>query len=137
MQTLKQVAKAHRYAAMQPAAITERQALDAAIDLVTPAYTQGPWEHLGRGDIITRHAPTCSNDGLTDVASVYLTSDETCRANATLIAQAPAILIALQALHAVCLGMDAENQMERPTEAEYQAAMTVAAVAIAQATGAA
>ena len=31
MQTLKQVAKAHRFAVMQPAAITERQALDAAI----------------------------------------------------------------------------------------------------------
>ena len=31
MQTLKQVAKAHRFAVMQPQPITERQALDAAI----------------------------------------------------------------------------------------------------------
>ena len=106
---------------------TERQALDAAINA---AHTPGPWEHLGRGDIVTRHAPTCSNDGLTDIASVYLTSDDTCVANARLIAQAPAILIALQNLHAVCLGMDLDNQQERPTEAQYQAAMATAAAAL-------
>ena len=46
------------------------------------------------------------------------------------LAHTPAILIALQTLHTVCLAMDLENQMERPTEAEYQAAMAQAAAAI-------
>ncbi len=37
---------------------------------------------------------------------------------------------ALRELHRVCTGMDLENQMARPTEAEYQAAMRKAAKAI-------
>lgn len=45
-------------------------------------------------------------------------------------ANAPSLLPALRQLHAVCLGMDLENQMERPTEDEYQAAMAAAAAAL-------
>lgn len=36
-------------------------------------------------------------------------------------------LAALRELHSVCLCMDAEDEMQRPTEAEYQAAMAAAA----------
>ncbi len=35
-------------------------------------------------------------------------------------------LAALRELHSVCLAMDAEDEMRRPTEAEYQAAMAAA-----------
>ena len=52
-------------------------------------------------------------------------------------AAAPDLLHALQRLHAVCVAMDLDNQQERPTEDEYQAAMALAAAAIAKATGAA
>jgi hypothetical protein len=38
---------------------------------------------------------------------------------------------ALRQLHSVCLGMDLENQMQRPTEDEYQEAMAAAAVVVA------
>ena len=50
-------------------------------------------------------------------------------------AASPDLLAALRELHRVCLGMDLENQMERPTEAEYQAAMAGAAAALAKADG--
>ena len=87
MQTLKQVAKAARFAAMQPAAIAERHA----------------------------------------VASIRVTRRKA----------APTTAEALQTLHAVCLAMDLEDQMTRPTDAEYQVAMAQAAAALAAATGAA
>ena len=118
------------------------------------AHTAAPWEHLGRGDIVSRHAPTCSNDGLTDIATVYLTSnEELSHANARLIAAAPDLLQALQTLYVVSLAMDLDNscarqscrassaiadlpkQMQRPTEAEYQAAIAQAAAAITNAMG--
>lgn len=57
--------------------------------------------------------------------------------DARLMAAAPDLLQTLQTLHAVCLAMDLEDQMTRPTEAEYQAAMAQAAAAITSATGAA
>lgn len=37
---------------------------------------------------------------------------------------------ALRELHSVCLAMDAEDEMRRPTEGEYQAAMAAAAAAL-------
>lgn len=40
-------------------------------------------------------------------------------------------LSALQTLHRVCLGMDLERQDDRPTEEEYQAAMTAAGQVLA------
>lgn len=43
-------------------------------------------------------------------------------------------LPALRTLHDVCVRMELEQEAERPTEAEYQAAMKVAAALIAQAT---
>jgi hypothetical protein len=42
----------------------------------------------------------------------------------------PAVLAALKFLHQVCLAQDAENQMERPTEEEYQSAMAMASSAL-------
>ena len=39
---------------------------------------------------------------------------------------------ALRELHSVCIQMDAEDQMQRPTETEYQAAMAAAAAALAR-----
>lgn len=39
---------------------------------------------------------------------------------------------ALRELHSVCLAMDAEDEMKRPTEGEYQAAMAAAAAALAR-----
>jgi hypothetical protein len=91
MQRLSQVAKAHRFAVMQPAAV------DARND--------------------ERHA----------VASIRVARPKA----------VPTPAQALQTLYAVCLGMDLENRMLRPTEADYQAAMAQAGAAIAQATGAA
>jgi hypothetical protein len=46
-------------------------------------------------------------------------------------------LAALRALHDVCTSMELEHEAKRPTEAEYQAAMTVAGALIAKATGSA
>ncbi len=39
---------------------------------------------------------------------------------------------ALRELHSICLAMDAEDEMKRPTEHEYQAAMAAAAAALAR-----
>lgn len=59
-------------------------------------HTPGPWIHLGLGDIVSKSAPTCSADGYTDVAAVYVTGDDTYNANANLIAAAPELLQVLQ-----------------------------------------
>ena len=45
------------------------------------------------------------------------------------------VLQALVKLRDVCVAMDAENQMERPTEAEYQSALSVANAAIVASKG--
>jgi hypothetical protein len=63
---------------------------------MTHQHTPGPWIHLGQGDIVSQSAPTCSADGYTDVAAVYVTSDDTSSANADLIAAAPDLLEALK-----------------------------------------
>ena len=63
---------------------------------MTQQHTPGPWIHLGQGDIVSKSAPTCSADGYTDVAAVYVTSDDLARANANLIAAAPELLASLQ-----------------------------------------
>lgn len=70
--------------------------------------------------------------------SVSQGSDEQTNANARLIAAAPELLEALQALHAICRDCDLEEgQQERPTEEQYVAAMERAEAAIAAATGSA
>jgi len=46
--------------------------------------------------------------------------------------QANRLAAALRELHSVCLAMDAEDEMKRPTEHEYQAAMAAAAAALAR-----
>ena len=46
--------------------------------------------------------------------------------------QANRLAAALRELHSVCLAMDAEDEMQRPTEHEYQAAMAAAAAALAR-----
>lgn len=47
--------------------------------------------------------------------------------------RAARLLAALRQLHDVCIGMDLENQTERPTEEQYQAAMAAAKKAIDEA----
>jgi len=49
---------------------------------------------------------------------------------------APETLEALRELLEVCIGMDAEQQGERPTEDRYQAAVAAAADSLAKAKGA-
>lgn len=46
------------------------------------------------------------------------------------LSAAPRAMAALAELHRVCLAMDLERQAERPSEDEYQAAMTKAAAAL-------
>lgn len=46
--------------------------------------------------------------------------------------QANRLASALRELHSICLAMDAEDEMKRPTEAEYQHAMAAAAAALAR-----
>lgn len=53
------------------------------------------------------------------------------------VQQAPVLLQALQTLMRVCQRMDLEHQAERPSEAEYQAAIKAAQEAIADLEGAA
>jgi hypothetical protein len=54
---------------------------------------------------------------------------------AKLIAAAPELLVALQALHVICRDCDAENDNEPPSEEQYCAAMDAAEAVIAKATG--
>lgn len=49
------------------------------------------------------------------------------------MSEAVKLLAALRRLVDVCDAMDAENQMQRPTEEEYQAAMAAAKLALAEA----
>lgn len=49
---------------------------------------------------------------------------------AELLVRTPALCAALLKLYQVCEAMDAENQDERPTEDEYQAAMRDAAAVL-------
>ncbi len=61
-------------------------------------HTSGPWMHLSQGDIVSKSAPTCSADGYTDVAAVYMTSNDAGSANAKLIAAAPDLLATLKSI---------------------------------------
>lgn len=54
----------------------------------------------------------------------------TSEGHARLMAAAPDLLVALRELHRVCQGMDHPDQMQRPEEDEYLAAMSDAAVAL-------
>lgn len=58
-------------------------------------HTPGPWIDLGQGDIVTKSLPNCDADGCTDIAAVYITTNESGNANARLIAAAPELLEAL------------------------------------------
>lgn len=112
------------------------------------AHTPGPWTKSNRLEgpfwhIYSDHTvggEKCKQ-GKQAVAAVYGEGKrgakayaEMFEANARLIATAPALLGALLKLHRVCVAMDLKNQMERPTEEEYQAAIAGAAAAITSAT---
>lgn len=96
------------------------------------AHTPGPWIKTAE-----RSISAADNTRIANVVRMEGVEFYEAEANARLIAATPDLLQSLRELHAVCLGMDLENQMERPTEAEYQAAIAQAAAAIASATGAA
>lgn len=63
-----------------------------------PNHTPGPWEHTGQGDIVGKE-DNGFGPGYVDVCSVYLrTVRGRTNANIRLIASAPELLGALQAL---------------------------------------
>lgn len=68
------------------------------------------------------------------IASTFETTSprniERNEANALLIAASPTLLAALRELHRVCVGMDHPDQMQRPEEEEYLAAVAGAAAAL-------
>ena len=61
-------------------------------------HTPGPWISLGQGDIVTKSVPTCDAEGYTDIAAVYVIANDSGAANARLIAAAPELLEALEAV---------------------------------------
>ena len=97
-------------------------------------HTPGPWSLVLLQDRSIKHLVPVDKDRVSLLTIIHEADTPYAAvlrdADAKLIALAPAILIALQTLHTICLGMDLENQQARPTEAAYQAAMATAAAAL-------
>jgi hypothetical protein len=113
---------------------------------MSAAHTPGPWKwwtscsfrRLGSeatghdGDVL--HAVIQRSDGHPDV---HLPNGGVDGPDARLIAAAPELYEALLNLHRICLAMDLADQMQRPTEGEYQRALAASGAAIAKALGSA
>jgi len=84
-------------------------------------HTPEPWIYIGNGDIVARSENYCG--GEKDIASVFLTVNDEDEANARLIAAAPDLLEALQAIMAGVAGCERQPHWE------------AARAAIAKATG--
>lgn len=91
---------------------------------MTAAHTPGPWKVGNPTGFVNQIGIEPA------IGCAYGAGDEVL-ANARLIAVAPDLLQVLRELHRVCLDMDLEIQTDRPTEAEYQAAMAAAASVLA------
>lgn len=90
-------------------------------------HTQGPWSYIGNGDVVAKSDKYCG--GEKDIASVFLTVNDEDEANARLIAAAPELLEALQAIVKSLVDQDDEGMIEHAQQ------MIDARVAIAKATG--
>jgi len=90
-------------------------------------HTQGPWSYIGNGDVVAKSEKYCG--GEKDIASVFLTVNDEDEANARLIAAAPELLEALQAIVKSLVDQDDEGMIEHAQQ------MIDARVAIAKATG--
>jgi hypothetical protein len=103
-------------------------------------HTPGPWQFQANS---TDTALLIEGDVLVASMSWHSSSRQRhplrseSQANARLIAAAPELLAALQALHRMCRDCDLETQAQRPTEQQYNDAMDAAEAAIAKAAGAA
>jgi hypothetical protein len=95
-------------------------------------HTPGPWLWQHWPDDVD---PVAEASTLGTIATLQATDEG--QANARLIAAAPELLAALQALHANMHAQNLDNEMERTTEASYQKAMRDAAAAVAKAVGSA
>jgi hypothetical protein len=99
------------------------------------AHTPGPWHasSSGEGQPLNRIGYAMRGVGggydsrCIALLSVSERDDEVVSANARLMAAAPELLANLKKLLAVCVAMDAEQDNERPDEADYQAAIVSAA----------
>ena len=90
-----------------------------------PNHTPGPWEHTGQGDIVGKE-DNGFGLGYVDVCSVYLrTVRGRTNANARLIAAAPELLEALQAVD-VLFGHLATDSTQRIWIANARAAIAKA-----------
>lgn len=104
----------------------------------TAKHTPGPWtmdDHQA-GDCYAYVIPG-SGSILGTICRVDISWDSYGQsiADARLIAAAPDLLEALQALFANMLAQDLANEAKRPTEGEFIACMAAANAAIAKATG--
>lgn len=96
----------------------------AAADDITPMALRTEAEVRLRAGQITEHkARSIIREGRPDPLAT-LAVRQTLQANS--------LAAALRELHSVCLAMDAEDEQQRPTEAEYQAAMQAAERALAR-----
>lgn len=104
----------------------------------TAKHTPGPWAMDDRqaGDCYAYVLPE-SGGILSKICRVDISGDSYGQsiADARLIAAAPDLLEALQALFANMLAQDLANEAKRPTEGEFIACMVAANAAIAKATG--
>ena len=89
---------------------------------MSAAHTPGPWSVFT--DVNGLHYVSAGKKCIHEFSGAVKIDD------ARLIAASPDLPKALRELHRVCVGMDLENQMERPTEEEYLAAVAGAEAAL-------
>jgi len=99
---------------------------------VSAAHTPGPWTVTEYG-IRSRAGYICQiirPGRYPDQSERYQRESAERTADASVMAAGPNLLAALRELHRVCVGMDHPNQMQRPEEEEYLAAVAGAAAAL-------
>lgn len=97
---------------------------------MSAAHTPGPWSYREQGEANEYLVLDGRGNWLACIKHNGEQTVERQRANLAAMTAGPDLLAALRELHRVCVAMDHPDQMQRPEEEEYLAAVAGAAAAL-------